>query len=113
MLTQARKARTEAEVEQEFRERGKTSSPGRTERKADKQKDLNFFENRIKAKCLLLPSQIEILKEVFDRCDKYKDFILKRTDFVLALRTDELVVDFVDADAVECADFEKTVLKLD
>ena len=32
---------------------------------------------------------------------------------MLALRTDELVVDFVDVDAVRCADYEKTVLKLD
>lgn len=40
------------------------------------------------------------MKEVFDRVDKYKDFVLKRSDFVLALRTDDLVVDFVDVDAV-------------
>ena len=40
------------------------------------------------------------MKDVFDRADSYKDFILKRSDFILKLRTDELVVDFVDVDFV-------------
>ena len=44
------------------------------------------------------------MKDVFDRADSYKDFILKRSDFILKLRTDELVVDFVDADAVKTSD---------
>jgi hypothetical protein len=37
---------------------------------------------------------------VFDRVDKYKDFILKRSEFLIALRTDEMIVDFVDVDCV-------------
>ena len=40
------------------------------------------------------------MKDVFERTDKYKDYILKRSDLLMALRTDDLVVDFVDADAV-------------
>lgn len=54
-----------------------------------------------------------MMKEVFDRTDKYKDFILKRSDFLIALRTDELVVDFVDVDAVRMTNARKTVLTLD
>ena len=36
------------------------------------------------------------MKDVFERTDKYKDYILKRSDLLMALRTDDLVVDFVD-----------------
>lgn len=53
------------------------------------------------------------MKDVFDRTDKYKDYILKRSDFLMALRTDDLVVDFVDVDAVRCQDAHRTVLTLD
>lgn len=53
------------------------------------------------------------MKDVFERTDKYKDYILKRSDFLMALRTDDLVVDFVDADAIRCRDPKRTVLTLD
>jgi len=56
---------------------------------------------------------MEIMKDVFERTDKYKDYILKRSDFLMALRTDDLVVDFVDVDAVRCRDARRTVLTLD
>lgn len=56
----------------------------------------NIFAEREKSELLLLPSQVQIMKEVFERCDKYKDFILRRSELILALRTDDLVVDFVD-----------------
>lgn len=54
-----------------------------------------------------------MMKEVFERTDKYKDFILKRSEFLIALRTDDMVVDFVDVDAVRMANSKKTVLTLD
>jgi hypothetical protein len=44
-----------------------------------------------------------MMKEVFDRSDKYNDQILRRSDFLMYLRTDELVVDFIDVDAVNVA----------
>lgn len=53
------------------------------------------------------------MKDVFERTDKYKDYILKRSDLLMALRTDDLVVDFVDVDAVRCRDARRTVLTLD
>jgi hypothetical protein len=53
------------------------------------------------------------MKDVFERTDKYKDFILKRSEFLMALRTDDLVVDFVDADAIKCQDARRSILTLD
>lgn len=53
------------------------------------------------------------MKEVFQRVDKYKDYILKRSEFLMALRTDEIVVDFIDAEAIKVANGKKTVLTLD
>jgi hypothetical protein len=29
------------------------------------------------------------MRDIFDKADKYKDYILKRSEFLLALRTDE------------------------
>ena len=122
MLTKARFARTEVEVEQEFKERQRQLSLGGSpdsdkiysKKKVDpKLIQDDMFSLREKSKLLLLPSQVEIMREVFDICDKYKDFILKRKEFVIALRTDDLVVDFVDVDAVQCADPKKTILTLD
>jgi hypothetical protein len=40
------------------------------------------------------------MSEIYEELDKYNDGILKRSDFVMALRTDEWVVMFIDADAV-------------
>ena len=39
------------------------------------------------------------MKDLFDRIDKYQEGILKRSDFVMALRTDAKVIDFIDCEA--------------
>lgn len=52
------------------------------------------------------------MREVFQKCDKYKDHILKRSAFLMALRTDEHIVDFIGADAVQVANSKK-VLTMD
>jgi hypothetical protein len=41
------------------------------------------------------------MKDLFDRIDKYQEGILKRSDFVMALRTDPKVIDFIDCEAVK------------
>lgn len=43
---------------------------------------------------------MEVMRRLFEELDKYNDGILKRGDFIMALRTDELVIDFIDAEAV-------------
>lgn len=53
------------------------------------------------------------MKQVFERTDKYQDYILRRSEFLIALRTDEAIVDFVDADAIKCANSLGSVLTLD
>jgi len=40
------------------------------------------------------------MREVFERLDKYNEGILRRSDFVMALRTDQRVIDFIDCEAV-------------
>ena len=60
----------------------------------------------------MLSSQMEIMKEVFDRLDKYDEGILRRSEFVMALRTDVKVIDFIDCDAVKKA-YTNTLLTLD
>jgi hypothetical protein len=52
------------------------------------------------------------MKEIFHQIDKYNEGILKRSDFVRALRTDMRVVDFIDQEAVKKA-YSQTVLTLD
>jgi len=59
-----------------------------------------FGSKTEKSKCLILQSQIETMREVFESVDKYNEQILKRSDFLMALRTDERVVEFIDVDAV-------------
>lgn len=88
-----------------------TKQPKGKKGKLDAEEDI--FGKRPKSEVLLLPSQVEIMREVFERNDKYNDFILIRQDFLMALRTDDLVVDFIDADAVRCTDYKRTVLTLD
>ncbi len=56
--------------------------------------------SREKSKCLLLPSQIETMKQEYEVMDKYQDGILKRAEFIKHLRMDMKVVDFIDAQAV-------------
>lgn len=53
------------------------------------------------------------MKEVFDRFDKYHDEILKRQALIMQLRTDKLVVDFIDVDAVKVAAVKPKTLTLD
>jgi hypothetical protein len=55
---------------------------------------------------------MEIMREVFDRLDKYEEGILRRSEFVMALRTDVKVIDFIDCDAVKKA-YTNTLLTLD
>lgn len=59
-----------------------------------------FGFTREKSKNLLLSSQQEVMKEVFGRLDKYNEGILRRSDFVMALRTDVRVIDFIDCESV-------------
>jgi len=53
------------------------------------------------------------MKEVFERCDKYNDEILKRTHFLIELRTDPMIVDFIDAEAVKVAAIKPKILTMD
>lgn len=53
------------------------------------------------------------MKEVFERLDKYKDGILKRSYFLMALRTDESIVDFIDAEAVKTVGPKPKILTMD
>ena len=52
------------------------------------------------------------MNEVFERLDKYNEGILRRSDFVMALRTDPRVIDFIDAEAVKKA-YSNSTLTLD
>jgi hypothetical protein len=71
-----------------------------------------FGIKREKSQCLLLTSQVQILQEIFEALDKYKDQILRRGQYVMQLRTDERVVDFIDVEAVKLA-YSKKTLTLD
>ena len=114
MLLNSRKVKTEQEVEEDFKNRQKTapsSGAGVTKKKKDQIADLlneeemgdAFGEDREKSQNLLLPSHLESMKEVYESLDKYNDGILKRADFLMALRTDSRIVDFIDTDAVKVA----------
>jgi len=52
------------------------------------------------------------MNEIFKAMDKYNDQILRRSDFIMALRTDERVVEFIDVDAVKVPYSDK-ILTLD
>lgn len=60
-----------------------------------------------------MESQIDIMKKVYEDLDKYNDEILRRADFIMKLRTDERVVDFIGAPAVKVAAAKEKVLTLD
>ena len=62
---------------------------------------------------LLLPSQIETMKQEYELLDKYQDGILKRAEFIKHLRMDMKVVDFIDAHAVRVAGQKSKILTLD
>ena len=71
-----------------------------------------FGFGREKSKNLLLSSQVAVMKEVFDRLDKYDEGILRRSDYVMALRTDTKVIDFIDCEAVKKA-YSNSTMTLD
>lgn len=52
------------------------------------------------------------MQEIYDAMDKYRDKILRRADYIMSLRTDERVVEFIDVDAVQIP-YSKKLLTLD
>ena len=52
------------------------------------------------------------MKDIFESMDRYNDAILRRGEYIMHLRTDERVVDFIDVDAVRVA-YSKKTLSLD
>ena len=131
MLQASRATRAEREVEDEFKVLAaekkaglKTGGAGATKPSAKKEKsgDLEALEaelageslgfSREKSKNLMLNSQLELMREVFVRLDKHNEGILRRSDFVMALRTDALVIEFIDCEAVKKA-YSTTTLTLD
>jgi len=52
------------------------------------------------------------MREVFEQKDKYNEGILRRSDFVMALRTHPDVIDFIDCEAVKKA-YSTSTLTLD
>lgn len=129
VLQNAREDATNKDVEDEFRklEEEKRKREGKPAPKPKKSKvpeydslammgegydddedDGGLFK-REKSKNLLLQSQIEAMKAVFDRLDKYEEHILRRSEFVMAMRTDTVVIDFIDCEAVQKAYSTKTL----
>lgn len=53
------------------------------------------------------------MKEVFEKYDKYNDQILNRSHFLMQLRTDQLVVEFIDTDAVKVVSQKNKILTMD
>ena len=110
MLQNSRAQRTERDVEEEFKQMAqkKTMPAAKASKKVPEYESLDtdvdgFGFTREKSKMLLLASQIEVMRQVFERMDKYNEGILRRTDFVMALRTDAEVIDFIDCEAVKKA----------
>ena len=93
-------AYTKAQQEKEGMDDQKKKSP---EDLMAAEEATKFLDKREKSECLLLESHMEVMRQLFERLDKYNDGILRRQDFIMALRTDELVVDFIDAEAVKVA----------
>lgn len=78
----------------------------------EEEEQLQFGFKREKSELRLLQSQIAIMQEIFESLDKYNDGILRRSQLIMALRTDERVVEFIDADAVKVPEGQR-VLSLD
>jgi len=127
MLQASRANRAEREVEDEFKQmaadkkasaKATLAAPKPTAKKAPEYESLDteagesFGFARERSKNLLLNSQAEVMREVFERLDKYNEGILRRSDFVMALRTDAQVIDFIDCEAVKKA-YSKSTLTLD
>ena len=71
-----------------------------------------FGFKREKSECKLLQSQIAIMQEIYEALDKYNDGILRRSQYIMSLRTDERIVEFIDVDAVKVP-YSKRILALD
>lgn len=127
MLQASRANRAEREVEDEFKQmaadkkasaKATLAAPKPAAKKAPEYESLDteagesFGFARERSKNLLLNSQAEVMREVFERLDKYNEGILRRSDFVMALRTDARVIDFIDCEAVKKA-YSKSTLTLD
>jgi hypothetical protein len=52
------------------------------------------------------------MQEIYEALDKYNDGILRRSQYIMALRTDERIVEFIDVDAVKVP-YSKRILTLD
>ena len=123
VLQASRASRTIGEVEDEFKQmaadkKGKTPT-AKTEKKAPQFDHLiadeapeGFGFSREKSKNLMLLSQQEIMHEVFEKLDKYNEGILRRSDFVMGLRTDSRVIDFIDCEGIKKA-YSNATLTLD
>ena len=104
MLQETRVHQTEKEVEEEYRlladQKGKEVKGSQRPKVDDSAlEELGF--KRESSKCLLLESQIRIMEGIFEHLDTYKDRLLRRSEFIMALRTDERVVDYIDVNAVQ------------
>lgn len=128
MLLKTRRVKTEQEVEEDFNnmQQSKLLEAGQPIVKKKNAKNANLIldpldesgfrdalDKREKAKCLLLPSQIQTMKEIYNALDKHNDQILKRSEYLMRLRTDEKIVDFIDVDAVQLPGGAKKILTLD
>ena len=114
MLLNTRKVRTEQEVEDEFLSKQISGHVKKEKKpKAELEDFSGFSDNRKKSQLLLMPSQIEIIKKIFTRLDAHNDTVLQRSRFVMALRTDEEVVNFIDQEAVKTAQEKPKILTLD
>ena len=128
MLQGSRASRVEREVEDEFKAMaaekkakatGASPKPTKNATQVPGYESLNtdlagegFGFQREKSINLVLNSQLTIMNEVFERLDKYHEGILRRSDFVMALRTDPRVIDFIDCEAVKKA-YSTITLTLD
>lgn len=128
ILQASRATRTEREVEDEFKqlaaEKKAASKPSPAAPKPiqKKESDYDLIDpdlageslgfGRERSKNLMLNSQLELMREVFERLDKHNEGILRRSEFVMALRTDGHVIDFIDCEAVKKA-YSTTTLTLD
>ena len=110
VLQDTRKARAAQEVEDEFRQmataqgekkKAKAWEEGVVDEEEMLEEQLGIRRER--SQCLLLQSQIFIMKEIYETLDKYNDGILRRNEYIMALRTDERIVEFIDTDAVKLA----------
>lgn len=118
MLQNSRAQRAERDVEDDFKQMAqkKTMPAPKSTKKVPEYDSLDtdiagdgFGFSREKSKSLLLASQTEVMRQVFERLDKYNEGILRRSDFVMSLRTDSEVIDFIDCEALKKAHSNSTL----